>query len=221
MPRSKNISGVYRPKKKKKTHFPLVSLSVYYSGSHRGAERIQQGERRRSRPSKTALKQSCLAENSGSENRSRQAKIIPVLLEFKFRVSQTSSITNAREHATAKFKTLQQEQPTTVWNNDKLVNHAGVAGGEDTTKTFGIPHRHAMLLQLLACLARHPSEFTSRCGTHTAGRGAFETPPEAALERRYLTDYSNSANRILRPRHKSTPDRMSENNKDPMHFYVQ
>ena len=34
-------------------------------------------------------------------------------------------------------------------------------------------------LQLLVCLTRHPSAFTSRCGTDTAGRGTFETPPEA------------------------------------------
>ena len=32
--------------------------------------------------------------------------------------------------------------------------------------------------QLLACLARHPSAFTSTCGTDTEGRGAFEPPPE-------------------------------------------
>ena len=35
-----------------------------------------------------------------------------------------------------------------------------------------------MFLQFLACLARHPSAFTSRYGTDTAGRGAFEPPPE-------------------------------------------
>ena len=31
---------------------------------------------------------------------------------------------------------------------------------------------------LLACLAQRLSEFTSRCGTDTAGRGALEPPPE-------------------------------------------
>ena len=31
---------------------------------------------------------------------------------------------------------------------------------------------------LLACLAQHLSAFTSKCGTVTAGRGAFEPPPE-------------------------------------------
>ena len=38
-----------------------------------------------------------------------------------------------------------------------------------------------MFSQLLACLVRHLSAFTSMCGTNTAerGAGAFEPPPEA------------------------------------------
>ena len=48
---------------KKKTHFSLVSLSVY-PRSHRGAERIRRGEGRWSRPPKTALKRSDLTEKS-------------------------------------------------------------------------------------------------------------------------------------------------------------
>ena len=58
----------------------------------------------------------------------------------------------------------------------------------------------------LARLARHPSAFTSMCGTDTAGRGALEPPPEGgARTKPYSTENSSSANRILRPRQK-TPD---------------
>ena len=67
MPRSKKRSGAYRPKYTNKTHFSLVSLSVY-PRSRRGAERIRQGEGHWSRPPKTALKRSYLTENSSSEN---------------------------------------------------------------------------------------------------------------------------------------------------------
>ena len=67
VPRSTNSSGVYRPKYKKKTHFSLVSFSVY-TRSRRGAERIREGEGRWSRPPKTALERSDLTENSSSEN---------------------------------------------------------------------------------------------------------------------------------------------------------
>ena len=42
MPRSKNSSGIYRPKYTKKAHFSLISLSVY-PRSRRCAERIRQG----------------------------------------------------------------------------------------------------------------------------------------------------------------------------------
>ena len=69
MPRSKNSSGVYRPKYKiKKGHFLIVSLSIF-PRSRRGAERIRQGEGRWSRPPKTKLERSYLTENSSSANR--------------------------------------------------------------------------------------------------------------------------------------------------------
>ena len=53
---------------KKKTNFPLVSLSVY-PRSRRGAKSIRQGEERWRRPPKTVLEQSYLTKNSSSENR--------------------------------------------------------------------------------------------------------------------------------------------------------
>ena len=54
MPRSKNSSGVHRPKYKKKMPFSLVSPSVRPS-SRRCAERIQQREGRWSRAPKAAI----------------------------------------------------------------------------------------------------------------------------------------------------------------------
>ena len=68
MPRSKNSSGVYRPKYKKKNAL-LDCLAQRLSTARRGEERIRQGEGRRSRPPKTALERSYLTENSSSENR--------------------------------------------------------------------------------------------------------------------------------------------------------
>ena len=61
------IARAYTAQNTKKTHFSLVSLSVY-PRSRRGAERIRQGEGRRSRPPKTELERSYLTENSSSEN---------------------------------------------------------------------------------------------------------------------------------------------------------
>ena len=68
MPRSKNSSGVYRPKYIFFAPFSLVSLSPR-TRSRPGAERIRQGEGRLSRPPKTALERSHLTENSSPENR--------------------------------------------------------------------------------------------------------------------------------------------------------
>ena len=74
-----------------------------------------------------------------------------------------------------------------------------------------IPPPQAVFWQLLACLARHPSAFTSMCGTDTAGRGALEPPPEGgARTKLYSTDNFSSANRILRPRQKKTPDQIPD-----------
>ena len=59
------------------------------------------------------------------------------------------------------------------------VNHPGAADIKIQPKSpeFVLDMRY--FLQLLACLARHPSAFTSMCGTDTAGRGALEHSPEA------------------------------------------
>ena len=62
------IARAYTAQNTKKAHFPLVSRSVY-PRSRRGAERIRQSEGRWSRPPKTALERSYLAENSSYENR--------------------------------------------------------------------------------------------------------------------------------------------------------
>ena len=64
-------------------------------------------------------------------------------------------------------------------NDANFANYPGDADIKIQPKSPGIPLRHAVFLQLLACLARHPSAFTSLCGTDTAGRGALEPPLEA------------------------------------------
>ena len=64
-------------------------------------------------------------------------------------------------------------------NDAKFVNHPGAADIKNTINISGIPPRHAVFLQHLACLARHPSTFKEMCGSDTAGQGALEPPPEA------------------------------------------
>ena len=61
------IARAYTAQTTKKTHFSLVSFSVY-PRSRRSAERIRQGEGRWSRPPKTALERRDLTEKSSSEN---------------------------------------------------------------------------------------------------------------------------------------------------------
>ena len=81
-------------------------------------------------------------------------------------------------------------------NDANAVNHSGVAA-------IKIQQIFQNSSSTLARLARHPSAFTSMCGTDTAGRGALEPPPEGgARTKPYSTENSSSANRILRPRQK-------------------
>ena len=88
-------------------------------------------------------------------------------------------------------------------NDDNFVNHPGVADIYIQSKSPKNPSRHAVFLQLLACLARQPSAFTLMCGTDTAERGAVEPPTEGGARPKLCpTDNSSSANRILRPRQK-------------------
>ena len=47
-----------------------------------------------------------------------------------------------------------------------------------TTEVARLPPQNTIFLQLLPCLAQHPSAFTSRCPTEKEGRGASELPPE-------------------------------------------
>ena len=61
------IARAYTAQNTKKTHSSLVSLSGY-PRSGRGAERMRQGEGRRSRAPKTELERNYLTENSSSEN---------------------------------------------------------------------------------------------------------------------------------------------------------
>ena len=89
-------------------------------------------------------------------------------------------------------------------NDANFVNHPGVAAIKIQKKSE-LPPRPAVFLQLLARLARHPFAFTSMCGTDTAGRRALEPPPEGGARTKiYSTENSSSANRMLRPRRKTS-----------------
>ena len=61
----------------------------------------------------------------------------------------------------------------------------------------------------LASLGIRPR--SRRCaGRPRQGERRWSHPPKPALEQSYLTKYSNSANRILNRRRKTTPDRIPE-----------
>ena len=52
------------------------------------------------------------------------------------------------------------------------------------------------------------------------GVGRLSRPPKTAFERSYLTENSSSANRILRPRRKKSPDRTPEKKNDRIYIYI-
>ena len=52
------------------------------------------------------------------------------------------------------------------------------------------------------------------------GEGRLSRPQKTALERSYLTWISSSANRILRPRRKKTPDRFPEKKNDHTTYII-
>ena len=75
---------------------------------------------------------------------------------------------------TARFKT----SATTVWKWCQFWKSSRRCRRQDTTEVSRLPPQNTTFLQLLACLAQHPSAFTSRCRTDKEGRGALEPPPE-------------------------------------------
>ena len=91
-----------------------------------------------------------------------------------------------------------------------MVNHPGAADIKIQPKSPGIPPRHAVVLQLLACLARHPSAFTTMCGTGTAGRGALEPPPEAGARTKLFDRESQFRESHTSAKTRKTPDRIPE-----------
>ena len=145
-------------------NFSLVSFRIH-PRSRRGAHRIRKGEGRWSRRPKAFT---CFIRSSPADVKQNKQTLKPCRRQAK----QTLESMPPQN-----LKTLQY-QPTTAWKWCQFCKPSRRCRVQDTTKISGIPPRHAILLQLLACLARHPSAFTSMCGTDTAGRGAFEPPPE-------------------------------------------
>ena len=94
------------------------------------------------------------------------------------------------------------------------MNHPGAADIKIQLKSpeFLLDMRYFCNFSLVSLGIRPRSR---RCAERTRqGEGRWSHPPKTALERSYLTENSSSANRILRPRRKKTPDRIPETNND-------
>ena len=105
-------------------------------------------------------------------------------------------------------------------NDANLVNHPGAAEVEMQPKSpeFLLDMRrfcNFSLVSLGICpRSRRGAERTRQ------GEGRSSRPPKPALERSYLNENSSSANRILRPRHQKTPDRIPEKNNHPIYIFI-
>ena len=97
---------------------------------------------------------------------------------------------NSKQYATAKLTVA-----TTVWKSCQFCESSMRCRNKIQPRSPEFSSRHAVFLQLLACLGRHPSAFTSICGTDMAGRGALEPPPEGGA-RTKLYSTENSSSRI-------------------------
>ena len=129
---------------------------------------------------------------------------------------QTSSKTSAREYATAKLKTL----ATTVWEWCQVWKSSRRCRRQDTAKVPRLPSQNTIFLQLLACLAQHPSAFTSRCGTGTAGRGAFEPPLEDGARTKLFGRGFQFRESHTEDETKKTPDRIPEKKSDQKYIFI-
>ena len=135
-------------------------------------------------------------------------------LRFPFvQALQTSSKTNkrsspadikqnkAREYTTAKFKTLATTYRLEMMPILETIQTLLTSRYNQSLKITS--SKQNIFLELLACLAQHPSAFTSRCGTDTAGRGALEPPPEdGARTKLFDRQFQFREFRILRPARK-------------------
>ena len=138
----------------------LVSLSPR-TRSRPGAERIRQGEGRFRRPPRT-----CFIRSSPAGVKQNKQTLKPCSREEK--------------HTLENVPPRNSKQQQLLFGNDAIFcKPSRCCRHQDKTKISGIPPRHAEFVQLLACLARHPSAFTSMSGTETAGQEALKPPPEA------------------------------------------
>ena len=84
---------------------------------------------------------------------------------------QTPSKTNTRQYTTAKVKLL------AVWKWCQSKKWCRPCRCLYTTEFWILPpQKH--FLRLAACVAQHPTAFTSRCRACKEGRGALKPPPE-------------------------------------------
>ena len=100
-----------------------------------------------------------------------------------------------------------------------FVNHPGAADTKIQPKSlkFLLDMRYFCNFSLVSLGIRPRSR---RCAERTRqGEGRRSRPPKPALERSDLTENSSSANRILRPRRKKSPDRIPET-KEWFYLYV-
>ena len=175
-------------------NFSLVSLSMH-PRSRRGDPRIRKGEGRCSRPPKTSTRWgrppktfTCfirsipadIRQNKRSRECHRKIQSITIATNYRMGMMAISVY-----HPGAEEIKIQPKFPEFFLHMRYFGNFSLVS--------LGIGPR----LRRRAERIRHSDGRSSR-------------PLKTALERSYLTENSSSANRILRPRRKTTPDRIPE-----------
>ena len=127
----------------------------------------------------------------------------------------TSSKTNAREYATQKFQTL----ATTVWKlcqfckSSMRWRHTDKLKSPESLIDMRYFCNFSFFLLGIRPNSRLFAERTRR------GDGRWSRPLKSAQERCYSTGNSSSANRILSPRRKKTPDRNPETKNELIYVY--
>ena len=170
----------------------LVSLSTH-PRSPRGAQRIRKSEGRWSCPPKTFTRLSrppktftCFIRSSPADvkqhKRSSPADVKQNKLVKRIRViyywyyNTHSSPTDVKENKRSRdyHRKIQNFSNYLSFGNDaSFGNYPDAADAKIQPRS---PPQNRIPLQLLPCLAQHPSAFTSRCPTDREGRGALEPP---------------------------------------------
>ena len=196
-------------------NFSLVSLSIH-PRSRRGPQRIRKGERRWSRAPKTFTRWnrppktfSCFIRPSSADV--KQNKQTPKPCRRQAKQTLESVPPQNSKHYNSNLLTF--------GSYTNFVNHPGAADVKIQPKypEFLLDMRYFCNF-LLVSLGIRPRSLRGAERTRQ-GEGRWSRPPKPSLERSYLTENSSSANRILKPRRKQTPDQIPGKKNDRIYIY--